>query len=171
RDKGIDFCLLFSSNAAILGGLGFVAYAAANLFMDAFSNRQNAMQDVPWISANWDGWPGEEEEEQERVFRTSMDRYIMSSQEAVEAFERLVTRSTVGQVVVSTGDLQPRMSIWLARGASRATASSEKVGTPVPQHQRPELRSTYAAPSNEFERRIAEIWQNLLGVEQVGIFD
>src|SRR6185312_13570738 len=62
-------------------------------------------------------------------------------------------------------------SIWLARGASRATASSEKVGTPVPQHQRPELRSTYAAPSNEFERRIAEIWQNLLGVEQVGIFD
>ncbi len=170
RGKEIDFCLLFSSNAAILGGLGFVAYAAANLFMDAFANRQNELHDVPWISANWDGWPDEEGNEQEHVFRTSMDQYNMAPQEAVEAFERLVTRSTLGQVVVSTGDLPSRVNVWLKREVPQAGAALE-AGTPAPLHQRPELRNTYAAPGNEFERRIAEIWQNLLGVEQIGICD
>jgi len=171
RDKEIDFCLLFSSNAAILGGLGFAAYAAANLFMDAFANRQNALDDIPWISANWDGWPGEQGEEQERIFRTSMDQYMMTSQEAAEAFERLVTRPMPGQVVVSTGDLPSRVNIWLEQTASQTPETEREASISVPQHSRPQLRNTYVAPGNEFERRIAEIWQNLLGVEQVGIYD
>lgn len=171
REKEIDFCLLFSSNAAILGGLGFAAYAAANAFMDAFCNQRHACDDVPWISANWDGWPSGEEQEQVRILRTSMDRYIMSSQEAEEAFASLVTRSTVGQIVVSTGDLPSRMQIWLAREKPQGAASFQETGTPAPQHQRPELQSTYIAPRNEFERRIADVWQALLGVAQVGIDD
>ncbi|HYM62411.1 MAG TPA: type I polyketide synthase [Thermoanaerobaculia bacterium] len=35
--RPLDFCLLMSSLSAILGGLGFSAYSAANLFMDAFA--------------------------------------------------------------------------------------------------------------------------------------
>ncbi|HEY0737362.1 MAG TPA: amino acid adenylation domain-containing protein, partial [Herpetosiphonaceae bacterium] len=35
--RALDFCLLFSSVATTLGGLGFSAYSAANLFMDAFA--------------------------------------------------------------------------------------------------------------------------------------
>jgi acyl carrier protein len=33
------------------------------------------------------------------------------------------------------------------------------------------LATTYAAPRNEQEQEIADIWQNLLGIEQVGIHD
>ncbi|MBT8407960.1 MAG: polyketide synthase, partial [Deltaproteobacteria bacterium] len=36
---------------------------------------------------------------------------------------------------------------------------------------RPDLPTPYAAPRNEQEQEIAEIWQNLLGIEQVGIHD
>ena len=36
-DRTLDFCLLTSSLSAVLGGLGFIGYSAANLFMDAFS--------------------------------------------------------------------------------------------------------------------------------------
>ncbi len=33
----LDFCLLFSSISTTLGGLGFLGYAAANIFMDAYT--------------------------------------------------------------------------------------------------------------------------------------
>jgi phthiocerol/phenolphthiocerol synthesis type-I polyketide synthase E len=35
----------------------------------------------------------------------------------------------------------------------------------------PELQSTYVAPRNEVEQTIAEIWQKLLGIKQIGIHD
>src|SRR6185503_2024251 len=56
RGRDVDFCLLFSSNASILGGLGFFAYSAANIFMDAFASQRNGKGGMEWISANWDGW-------------------------------------------------------------------------------------------------------------------
>jgi acyl transferase domain-containing protein/thioesterase domain-containing protein len=35
----------------------------------------------------------------------------------------------------------------------------------------PELQSDYVAPRNQVEQTIADIWQKLLGVEQIGIYD
>jgi NADPH:quinone reductase-like Zn-dependent oxidoreductase/NAD(P)-dependent dehydrogenase (short-subunit alcohol dehydrogenase family)/acyl carrier protein len=40
-----------------------------------------------------------------------------------------------------------------------------------PSHPRPGLSNDYVAPRNETEEAIAEIWQNLLGIERVGIYD
>jgi acyl carrier protein len=40
-----------------------------------------------------------------------------------------------------------------------------------PSHPRPGLNNEYVAPRDETERAIAEIWQHLLGIEQVGIND
>ncbi len=56
RDVPLDFCLLISSNAAVLGGLGFAAYSAANRFMDAFAASRNGRGGTPWTSTNWDTW-------------------------------------------------------------------------------------------------------------------
>jgi phthiocerol/phenolphthiocerol synthesis type-I polyketide synthase E len=38
-------------------------------------------------------------------------------------------------------------------------------------HARPELSSAYAPPNNDLERTIAAVWQELLGIEQIGIYD
>ena len=38
-------------------------------------------------------------------------------------------------------------------------------------HARPELRSAYEAPRDETEAAIAAIWQELLGIERVGVHD
>ncbi|WGV25109.1 beta-ketoacyl synthase N-terminal-like domain-containing protein [Halotia branconii] len=38
-------------------------------------------------------------------------------------------------------------------------------------HSRPNLSNSYIAPRNEIEDKIAEIWQELLGLKQVGIYD
>ncbi|HGY55853.1 MAG TPA: amino acid adenylation domain-containing protein [Caldithrix abyssi] len=42
---------------------------------------------------------------------------------------------------------------------------------PEPDDLRPELATEYLAPSSENEKILAEIWQNLLGIKQVGIND
>lgn len=38
-------------------------------------------------------------------------------------------------------------------------------------HSRPDLTNEYVAPRDELEQEIAEIWQQLLGIERIGIFD
>ncbi|HEY0735277.1 MAG TPA: beta-ketoacyl synthase N-terminal-like domain-containing protein [Herpetosiphonaceae bacterium] len=45
--------------------------------------------------------------------------------------------------------------------------------TPAPptQHSRPTLRNTYVAPTNAVEQALADLWQELIGVKQVGIHD
>lgn len=38
-------------------------------------------------------------------------------------------------------------------------------------HQRPDLETTYLAPRNETEDQVADIWQQLLGIDRVGVED
>ena len=54
--REIDFCLLMSSLASVLGGLGQAAYASANLYMDTYVRRQRRASSVRWLSVNWDVW-------------------------------------------------------------------------------------------------------------------
>ncbi len=47
----------------------------------------------------------------------------------------------------------------------------DRKALPAPEGGRPELESAFVAPQNEIERAIAGVWQEVLGVEQVGIDD
>ncbi|WP_198299647.1 non-ribosomal peptide synthetase [Tumebacillus avium] len=42
---------------------------------------------------------------------------------------------------------------------------------PAPESGRRDVSTQYAAPKNELQRQLAEVWQEALGVEQVGIYD
>jgi acyl transferase domain-containing protein/acyl carrier protein len=162
RGRTLDFVLLFSSNAAVLGGLGYLAYASANLFLDAFaaSRARRSEDGTRWVSASWDGWP--EETKHYAGFRTSMDQYAMTREESADAVRRLVTLGLDGPVVVATGDLPYRLGVWIHRDApvSRPGAAGS-----TPRQAR---KGTYVPPANEMEQAIANIWQEVLGVEKVG---
>jgi acyl transferase domain-containing protein/acyl carrier protein len=170
RNTEIDFCLLFSSNASVLGGLGLVAYSAANTFMDAFVTSRNSADESPhespWISATWDHWP--EETKKYVGYQTTMDQLAMTVEESIEAFKRVVTLAPEGQVVVSTGDLDARLGLWVNRdatqGGTRATAEALV-------HPRPEIESVYVEPRDNTEQTIADIWREILGLDRVGVDD
>ncbi len=50
-------------------------------------------------------------------------------------------------------------------------AASKSVSMPKPLHSRPLLKSDYAAPSSEMETELVDIWQNLIGIQKIGIYD
>jgi NAD(P)-dependent dehydrogenase (short-subunit alcohol dehydrogenase family)/acyl carrier protein len=160
-DEDLDFCVLLSSISAVLGGLGFAAYSAANAFMDAYAERHNRSGARPWISTNWDGWLFED------GVRKGAPKFFLSPQEGVEAFQRILRANVGSQIVISTGDLHARIDEWVKlsprHGVERTFARAL--------HSRSDRETAFVAPQNEVERVIAEQWQLLLGIEQIGIHD
>lgn len=94
----------------------------------------------------------------------------LSPTEGVDAFDRILG-STLSQVVISPRDLLARIERSQARSASLLAESAEGGAAPKPKHPRPKLMNAYAAPRNETEQKLADIWQEVLGIEQVGVHD
>lgn len=168
RDKMLDFCLLMSSTAALLGGPGFVAYAGANAFMDAFALAQNKKGGSPWISINWDGWPQQKQETQEDMLHEREHHYLMKADEVPEAFEHALCFVGTSQVIVSCGNLAARFDAWVGQLSKRAiqmpTAPSMKEALSHPSGQT-------VTPTSELEQVLITIWQTSLGIEQIGADD
>jgi acyl carrier protein len=73
-------------------------------------------------------------------------------------------------VLVVAGDLEPRLREWVALTDVRAALPELDAGDREP-HTRPRLAVKYRRPTSDLERQIAHVWQQLLGVEQVGVDD
>lgn len=168
-DRPLDLRYLVSSNAAILGGLGHVAYSAANLFLDTFAQQQRGSSE-PWVSINWDLFSNDEPGETPSAPRTSVDVYAIGPHEAMTAFERSVLAAPTGQSIMSTGDLELRLDTWIRRDSVRQSAQSV-VDSPTTEVPAAALPASYVAPANDVEGALAKLWQNLLGVSPVGTRD
>ncbi|NER24334.1 MAG: acyltransferase domain-containing protein [Symploca sp. SIO1C2] len=169
KDDPVDFYLLMSSLASILGGLGFVAYSAANMFLDALAQQQKHNQNpTPWITVNWDGWDVVLNQDESDKWTTT--KYALTTDEGIEAFRRLISLPESAQIAVSTGDLPARIEQWIGL-KSVPVIQKEKQEILSPQDTRSQLKTTYVSPTNDQEQIVAQIWQDILGREAVGIYD
>jgi acyl transferase domain-containing protein len=165
--RSLDFCLLFSSLAAVLGARGSVAYTAAHASLDAFVARHNRASSVPWQSVDWDRW--NTWRDGDAVPAEGEAGLFMTSAEALEALRRTLSARPLTQLVVSTGDLQARIDRWIRRHAPRERVEAGAAHGSL--YARPELGQEYVAPRTEAERTLAAIWSEALGVERVGVHD
>lgn len=175
KDAQLDFLLLCSalSSASILGRFGQVDYGAANAFLDAFAHSNNSKHGTFTVSINWNAWqevgmavntalPDELKKEREEYLKGGI-----APQEGIDAFSRILQNS-LPQVIVSTRNLQAQIeqsnSLRLTEELASASLSQEL-------HSRPNLENDYIPARNKIEKTIANIWQQTLGIEQVGIYD
>ena len=170
RGRSLDFCVLVSSNASVLGGLGQIAYSAVNNFMDAFAISRHRSGDLYWVSTNWDRWLSHNENNAS-IGTTSIDQYAITPSESADIFGRILSASTSAQVVVSTGDLKFRINQWIKFEAFPKKENSRNSDPFTSLYSRPDLRGSYVAPRNQIEQTIAEIWKQLLGIEKIGVYD
>jgi len=153
--------LLVSSLAGPGSGDGFAGLAesfARNLLFDTFAHAAAAgagSAAPPWISLSWDLWP-------ESGDGATSD----GSAAGLAAFRALLAAQPAPQVLVSARPL--------ARSWNRLPGGGAQGAAPRPpgeRHPRPELKVEFVAPRNEVETTIAGVWQELLGVDRVGVLD
>ena len=155
----LDFCILFSSLSSVLGGLGHATYSAANLFMDVFVQRHNLENSHPWTSVNWDAWNFDPQQN-----GTSIDQ-----NDGIEILKRLWSMDPITQIVVSTRDLQGRINKWT--NASSSVVEKPAPAAALPLHPLPSRRSNYVAARDDVERLVVQLWQELLGIQLIGVHD
>ncbi|MBL8986313.1 MAG: SDR family NAD(P)-dependent oxidoreductase [Gemmatimonadetes bacterium] len=178
----LDFFVLCSSINAILTGPGGADYCAANAFLDAYAHHRHGRGDRSVVSINWDTWrdvgmavnaivPADREAAKAASLATGI-----LAEEGVAALGRIVG-AELPQVVVSTRDLQLlRYLDTLGRIARGATTGGQGPSGSLPssatsRHQRPDLGTEFVQPASDDERRVASIWEELLGIDGVGVND
>jgi acyl transferase domain-containing protein/acyl carrier protein len=176
QDTKLDLFVLCSSLSSFMGTSGMMDYTAENAFLDTFAHYSAAKHNRFTCSINWDRWNGlgmaiaVEARHQELTGEALTVR--MTTEEGIEAFKRILSSSTVPQVIVSTQDILQR---GIARKESVQSLDLDEALAQLSQsrssHPRPNLGNAYVAPSNEVQQTLADIWQQLLGIEQVGIHD
>lgn len=233
-ENPLDFFILCSSVAGILGGFGQIDYCAANCFMDTFAQFKNQGQ-TQYISVNWDAWAevgmafysaeniqtkygGNSspitdiehplvdkcafENSQQAIYTTveptdittgleqgldklsagtttdslnekselqmNLMKYGIKPDEGIEALVRILNHPTP-QVIVSTLDLKNR--IEEVNHTPSFLDSGEEDAVNKTRRPRANLNTTYQAPESETDSVLVEMWQNLFGIENVGVND
>jgi acyl transferase domain-containing protein/acyl carrier protein len=181
QELSLDFWVLCSSLSSPLGGFGQVDYCAANAFLDCFAHRNTLKH--PTIAINWGTWQQVGMAVKTHVPEALAQRRIASleagmlPEEGVEAFRRIL-QSGLPQVAVSTQDFQQKLQQFSSFQFLAATLTPAQAIAPTPPQTltpasatSPRIQPDLLAPQTDLEQTLAEIWQQLLGIERISIHD
>ncbi|MEL6439001.1 MAG: SDR family NAD(P)-dependent oxidoreductase [Cyanobacteria bacterium J06621_8] len=173
-----DFFLLQSSLSSIVGGVGFTAYTAANIFMDTFASAKNAASDSNWLTINWDGYNSNQTTEnstsasQNRLTGLNLIDLAINPDEAWEITKRILSNN-LPAAIASPTDLQPRIEQWIK---PKSLTEIEQLQANVSlgalsKQKKPHVSAEYVAPRNSIESVVVTVMEELLGIEQIGADD
>ena len=177
----LDFMMLFSSISTAVGSWGMSDYTAANAFLDAFAKAGVCRASTRAIAIGWDGWSDVGfaavmgEHRNQPWMRTAIRPH-----EGMDALKRALGSSLTHAYV--TRRVMPevlRDAEMLARWMRDATGDQESPpAVSMEQHApqaalqaRPALATPYVAPATREEEKLAEMWSELLGIDNIGVHD
>ncbi|MDE1145034.1 MAG: amino acid adenylation domain-containing protein [Azospirillaceae bacterium] len=167
-DVPLDFLALFSSSSAVLGAAGLMDYAAANAFLDTFAHRRSAAG-LPTVAIGWDAWAdvGMAQGAFTGTVSARQAAQALTAEEGVDAFLRILGQGGLPHIVVSPTDLNAMLADIAAAGRADGTPATAV----APSYERPELATSFIMPSTPTQRQVAALWQEILGIRNVGIHD
>jgi acyl carrier protein len=150
-----EWVLVESSLADVLGVLGRVRVAASHAVIDAVATLHARGEGARWTSVSWDHWGTEAD-------IAHGDGTGISDADVPRALVAVLAAAGEPHVLVSPMDIEERM---------RALSVPAAPAHPGTLYERPELDTEYTPPTNEVEEGMAVLWQELLGVDRIGIHD
>jgi acyl transferase domain-containing protein/aryl carrier-like protein len=179
RDHGLDFFVLCSTRATAVpdASFGQVGYIAANEFLDAFAFSRKAAGEDYTVAINWDVWRQagmaeravRHQTETGRITRSLTESNSLSPAAGAQAFHRILNYGFT-QVVVSIAD-PGTVRRDLSGAPPQPNQEKQTDAAPPALHPRPDIGLAFTPPTNELEGRLARIWQELLGIQEVGVED
>jgi acyl carrier protein len=158
--QNLDFLMLFGSNGANIGSAGQADYCAANCFLDAFARDRGRHRRV--LTVDWGAWKGVGMAVTTAigtVRRREVEEHGMSVAEGLRALDTVLTRATEPQVIVSPVAVEDLL------------AAATPVAVNRPRSETAGPAAGPGAPADQAERVVREVWQDLLGVDEVGAHD
>jgi myxalamid-type polyketide synthase MxaC len=177
RDDALEFFVLFSSAASVLGSPGQGAYCAANAFLDSLTHARHR-QRLPSLGLNWGPWA--------EVGMAALGHGQLATglsaigvAHGFELIERSLQDANLVQATVVPFNVRDLIQFYPT--GARATYFDALLGEDIDLlrsagkvgrlYARPDLDHEYTAPRNPIESVIAGIWQRSLGVDRVGVDD
>lgn len=179
----LDFVLLCSSLSSVTTGFGLLGYVSACAYLDSVV-QANKDSDTFYAGINWDIW-----KTPQHIAKTKMDVAAQSQdvktaileQEGVDVIQRVLGDQLASgaplsnkQIIVSTRDLNQlqkqsaKLSTLLQSGIDDDLSTENEELT---LYDRPALSTPYEAAENDKEALLVEIWQEILGISQIGVLD
>ncbi|MEH1940535.1 MAG: beta-ketoacyl synthase N-terminal-like domain-containing protein [Nostoc sp.] len=178
ENQKLDFCMIFSSLSSVLGGFGLALYSGVNQLIDTFTQKHNQTSYLPWKIINWDKLQLNAAQEQKTFTQASGVEFAITETESIEVFKRVFSLAEGTQVVVSTLDIKTRCEYASRMLRDRTFNHDSITNAKFPnqldsssRYSRPNLTNSYVAPTNELEKQIVEIWQGVLAITEIGIYD
>jgi acyl carrier protein len=132
--------------------------------MDVFVRQHNRRPGAaPWLSVDWDAIRDDGD-----APVTMLGALALRPLDAVRALCYALTLGHVQQVVISTSDFEARTWEWVGDGLRRVTEGPSDRGA---QERPADLAASYAAPETDTERLVVGIWQDVLGIDGIGVHD
>jgi len=118
---------------------------------------------------------GEFLQSKSEVKTQALDRNLkigITPAEGADAFGRILSLANLlPQVIISTRDFQPLFEQLNTFTHTQILEEIGKLRSRRQKHPRPNTATQFVAPRNEIESKLAEFWEDTLGVEGIGVYD
>lgn len=169
---GVKHCHIVSSISSVLGGIGMFVYGGMHAYIDHFVIQQRQKgSSVKWSMIGWEAWDFQlDDSEPEHFQQGSFGDHLNELAMPLDVGQSLITKlygRIFTDLYISSVDLNQRYKNWVLGHIDEVKnegMSSKKI-------KRPSINVNYTAPDTMVERKLAAIWETLMGIEQIGVHD
>lgn len=174
ENDNLDFFIMFSSVAALIGIPGQSDYSSGNAYMDAYASLRSK-RNLKTLSINWPAWKETGMAVDYKSNFDSMFRAIPTAL-ALEAFQAVIhkdlNRVIIGEINYKAPEWQRELPINIGKSIKKAV-DRNKDKKSAQSHIRTDIVVSGKGEDSydEIELKVSALWANVLGLEEINVYE